>query len=80
MSQPAPKSRTKKIVCFDKDCEKEVTLTWEEGQYTGACECGIEYGKIYTKRFYNRLDSEITSAEEKERKKTGRKSILDEIF
>jgi len=80
MSTPAPKNRNKKVVCFDKDCEKEVTLTWENGQYNGECECGIDYGRIYTKRFYTGLDSKITEMEQAEKKKTGKKSFLDEIF
>lgn len=75
---PVPKQRNRKIVCFDEDCGKEVELTWEEGQYNGSCPgCGINYGKIYTKRVYDSMSQKISAAEEPKKEK---KSFLDEIF
>ena len=69
-----PKQRDRKIICTDEECAAEVELTWEDGEFTGICPgCGINYGRIYTKKFYDSTLAEINRQEEEEKKKVDKK-------
>lgn len=79
MAVPKPKpQRDRKIVCHDEECGTEVELKWEDSHYVGVCGgCGIDYGRIYTKKVYDGFLAKINAAEEEEKKKTGKKSDSD---
>lgn len=61
-----------KAIC--PECDTEVTITKEEGELTGKCEkCGLDVGRVLTKRRYDRAVKKMDDAEAEDAKKGKKK-------
>lgn len=62
-----------KAVC--PECDTEVTITKEEGELTGKCDkCGLDVGRVLTKRRYDRAVKKMDEAETEAGKKGKKES------
>lgn len=60
-------SSNRKVLC--PECETEVTVSRVEGEDEGRCEkCGLDVGRILTKRRYDKALAKMNEADDNEKK------------
>jgi hypothetical protein len=64
-------SSSRKVLC--PECETETTVSRVEGEDEGKCEkCGLDVGRILTKRRYDRALAKMNADDEKEKKSSSK--------
>ena len=70
MATPAPTNK-RKVLCPECDKEVEITRDAESGDDEGICgECGLNVGRILTRRRYDRAYNKVAESEKAAEKKT----------